>query len=64
MSRIIYQSGKLYLSLTKSECQEAYENLGKPLELDINQLYVLHEDIAKIIIEHWRDIEYRKTETL
>jgi len=57
MSRIIYQNGKLYLSLTRSECEEAYENLGKPLELDIGQLKVLHEDITKIVTEYWKDIE-------
>ena len=57
MSRIIYQNGKLYLSLTRSECQEAYENLGKPLELDIGQLKVLHEDITNIVTEYWKDIE-------
>jgi hypothetical protein len=57
MSRISYQNGKLYLSLTRSECQEAYENLGKPLELDIGQLKVLHEDITKIVTEYWKDIE-------
>ena len=57
MSRISYQNGKLYLSLTRNECQEAYDNLGKPLELDISQLKVLHEDITKIVVEYWKDIE-------
>ena len=57
MSRISYQNGKLYLSLTRSECQEAYDNMGRPLELDIGQLKVLHEDITKIVAEYWRDIE-------
>ena len=57
MSRISYQNGKLYLSLTRSECQEAYDNIGRPLELDIGQLKVLHEDITKIVAEYWRDIE-------
>ena len=57
MSRISYHKGKLYLSLTRSECQEAYDNIGKPLELDISQLKVLHEDITKIVAEYWRDIE-------
>ena len=57
MSRISYQNGKLYLSLTRNECQEAYDNIGRPLELDIGQLKVLHEDITKIVAEYWRDIE-------
>tara|TARA_S200002703_G_scaffold142507_1_gene134951 strand:+ start:339 stop:569 length:231 start_codon:yes stop_codon:yes gene_type:complete len=57
VSRISYQNGKLYLSLTRNECQEAYDNIGRPLELDIGQLKVLHEDITKIVAEYWRDIE-------
>jgi hypothetical protein len=57
VSRISYQNGKLYLSLTRNECQEAYDNIGQPLELDIGQLKVLHEDITKIVAEYWRDIE-------
>jgi len=57
VSRISYQNGKLYLSLTRNECQEVYDNIGRPLELDISQLKVLHEDISKIVAEYWRDIE-------
>jgi hypothetical protein len=29
MSRIVYQDGKLYLSLTREEVEEAQDNLGK-----------------------------------
>jgi hypothetical protein len=57
MSRLSYQNGKLYLSLTRKECQEAYDNIGRPLELDIGQIKVLHEDISKIVAEHWSKIE-------
>ena len=60
MSRISYQNGKLYLSLTRNECQEAYDNIGKPLELDISQLKVLHEDISKVVTEYWRDVEVQE----
>ena len=55
MSRLTYQNGKLYLSLTRSECQEAYDNIGRPVELDIGNIKVLHEDISKIISEYISD---------
>ena len=55
MSRLSYQNGKLYLSLTRSECQEAYDNIGRPVELDIGNIKVLHEDISKIISEYISD---------
>lgn len=55
MSRLTYQNGKLYLSLTRSECQEAYDNIGRPLELDIGNIKVLHDDISKIISEYIAD---------
>ena len=57
MSRIVYQNGKLFLSLTRAEVEEAYKNIGRPLELDMGQLKVLHEDITKIVTEYWKDIE-------
>ena len=60
MSRISYQNGKLYLSLTRSECQEAYDNIGRPLELDIGNIKVLHEDISKIVAEYWSDVEVKE----
>lgn len=55
MSRITYTNGKLYLSLTRSECEEAYKNIGKPVELDIGNIKVLHEDISKAISEYIGD---------
>lgn len=55
MSRLTYTNGKLYLSLTRSECQEAYDNIGRPVELDIGNIKVLHEDISKIISEYIAD---------
>jgi hypothetical protein len=55
MSRIVYQNGKLFLSLTRAEVEEAHENIGRPLELDIGQLKVLHEDINKVVQEYWSD---------
>jgi hypothetical protein len=55
MSRISYTNGKLYLSLTRSECEEAYKNIGKPVELDIGNIKVLHEDISKVVSEYIGD---------
>jgi|TARA_E500000318_G_scaffold73311_1_gene67936 hypothetical protein len=55
MSRVVYENGKLFLSLTRKELEEAYENIGKPLELDIGNLKVLHEDVSKCVLEYWRD---------
>ena len=55
MSRVVYQNGKLFLSLTRAEVEEAYENIGRPLELDIGQLKVLHGDINKVVQEYWSD---------
>ena len=55
MSRITYTNGKLYLSLTRSECEEAYKNIGKPFELDIGNIKVLHEDISKAVSEYIGD---------
>lgn len=55
MSRITYTNGKLYLSLTRSECEEAYKNIGKPVELDIGNIKVLHEDISKAVSEYIGD---------
>ena len=60
MSRLTYQNGKLYLSLTRSECQEAYDNIGRPVELDIGNIKVLHEDISKIVAEYWSDVEVKE----
>jgi hypothetical protein len=55
MSRITYTNGKLYLSLTRSECEEAYKNIGRPVELDIGNIKVLHEDISKAVSEYIGD---------
>ena len=56
MSRIVYQDGKLYLSLTKEEAKEAQDNLGRPIELDMGQLKVFQEDIHKAAMAHWSKV--------
>lgn len=60
MSRLTYTNGKLYLSLTRSECEEAYKNIGRPIELDIGNIKVLHEDISKIVAQYWSDVEVKE----
>jgi|TARA_E500000318_G_C3420510_1_gene157102 aminopeptidase N len=57
MSRIVYQDGKLLLSLTKNEIKQAQENIGRPIELPIGQLKVFHEDISKAVMQHWSKVE-------
>lgn len=55
--RIVYQDGRLYISLTKDEIQQAQDCIGMPLELPIGQLYVLKDDIHKAAMAHWSKIE-------
>ena len=57
MSRVVYENGKLFLSLTRAEVEKAYQNIGKPLELDIGNLKVLHEDVSKCVSQHWSEIQ-------
>lgn len=56
MSRIAYQDGKLYLSLTREEIEKAQKNIGRPLELPIGQLKVFQEDISKAVMAHWSKV--------
>ena len=60
MSRIVYQDGKLYLSLTREEVKEAQDNLGRPIELDMGQLKVFQEDIHKAAMAHWSQVEIHR----
>ena len=55
MSRVVYENGKLFLSLTRAEVEEAYKNIGRPLELDIGNIKVLHEDISKVVSQYIGD---------
>ena len=55
--RIMYQNGKLYLSLTKSEVKDVQDNLGKPCEIDIGNIKVIHEDISQIVKERLEEKE-------
>jgi len=57
--RIIYQEGKLYVSLTKDEIKQASDSIGMPLELPIGQLKIFQEDISKAVLQHWTKIEVK-----
>jgi len=60
MTRIMYQDGKLYLSLTRAEVQKVHEDEGKPVEIDIGYLSVLHEDISKCVTQYLRYVQMKK----
>jgi len=53
--RIVYQSGKLYLSLTKDELKNIEP--GKPTEIDISLIPVLFQDISQITQERLKELE-------
>jgi len=55
--RIVYQDGKLLVSLTKDEVKQAQENIGRPIELPISQLKMLHEDVSKAVLQRWEKVE-------
>ena len=55
--RITYQNGKLYVSLTKNEIKDVQENLGKPCEIDIGNIKVLHEDINEVVKQRLKELE-------
>jgi len=53
--RITYENGKLFISLRRDEAENAYHNIGKPSEIDIGNIVVLHEDIANIVKERLKE---------
>jgi hypothetical protein len=60
MTRIMYQDGKLYLSLTRAEVQKVHKDEGKPVEIDIGYLSVLHEDVSKCVTQYLRYVQMKK----
>jgi hypothetical protein len=56
--RIIYQSGKLYISLTKDEYKDIEP--GTPTEIDIGNISVLLKDITNISYERLKELECTK----
>jgi len=59
--RITYQDGILRLDLTREECQRAYDNIGRPIELPIGQLKVLKEDVHAADMAYWSEVEVFKS---
>ena len=57
--RIVYQEGRLYVSLTRDEIKQASDSIGMPLELPIGQLKIFQEDINKAVLQHWTKIEVK-----
>tara|TARA_R110000796_G_scaffold19904_3_gene59516 strand:- start:1592 stop:1765 length:174 start_codon:yes stop_codon:yes gene_type:complete len=55
--RVLYQNGKLYISHTKDEIEDLQDNLGKPCEIDIGNLKVLHEDMSRIVQERLKEMD-------
>lgn len=58
--RITYQDGKLFLSLTRSEVKQVHDDVGRPIELDIGNLSILHEDVSKCVVQYLRYIQMKK----
>ena len=46
--RIVYQSGKLYLSLCEEEKKDIVESYPKPCEIDLSLIPVLSKDLSNI----------------
>jgi hypothetical protein len=53
--RILYQNGKLLVSLSDDEVDKFYKNKHTPVELPIGFLKVLHEDITHAMQKAWRE---------
>ena len=58
--RVTYQDGKLYLSLTRSEVKQVHDDVGRPVELDIGNLSILHEDVSKCVVQYLRYVQMKK----
>lgn len=58
--RVTYQDGKLYLSLTRSEVKQVHDDVGRPIELDIGNLSILHEDVSKCVVQYLRYVQMKK----
>ena len=52
--RITHVDGKLFISLTRKEAKAVHDNIGKPVEIDINNLSVLLEDITEAQVSYSR----------
>ena len=55
--RVTYQSGEVYLSVTKEEADHIHENKGKPVPIGVRTLKVLLEDVSNCFKAHWSNVE-------
>ena len=55
--RVTYQSGEVYLSMTKEEADHIHENKGKPVPIGVRTLKILHEDVSNCVKAHWSNVE-------
>jgi|TARA_R100000315_G_C5197618_1_gene115842 hypothetical protein len=53
--RILYQNGKLLVSLSDDEVDKFYKYKHTPVEIPIGFLKVLHEDITHAMQKAWRE---------
>ena len=55
--RVTYQSGEVYLSMTKEEVDHLYKNKGNPVPIGVRTLKILHEDVSNCVRAHWSNVE-------
>ena len=53
--RIMYQDGRMFVSLNDEEVDTFYKNKHKTVEIPIGFLKVLHEDITQAMQKAWRE---------
>jgi hypothetical protein len=53
--RILYQNGKLLVSLSDDEVDKFHKHKHTPVEIPIGFLKVLHEDITHAMQKAWRE---------
>jgi hypothetical protein len=55
--RVTYQSGEVYLSMTKEEVDHLYKNKGNAVPIGVRTLKILHEDVSNCVRAHWSNVE-------
>lgn len=53
--RILYQNGKVYLSLRKEEYYDIEESFPNPCEIDLSLVPLLNKDLSDIALQIWKD---------
>ena len=55
--RLLYINGKLFISCRKDEAEDIKKNEGKPCEIDVGNIKILHEDISGIVKQRLKELE-------